>query len=667
LKRKKKEVGRNPMTRGKKPSREDIISGIREAYAQTGDLRHRSIQDGPFRSVYRSFKYFFPSWQSALAEAGFDYDTVKREVEGKARDKKRAVYIAELAQAYQEGIDLSAGQIQAKGNPRRSLYDRAKTYFSGRFFWHQALQAAGLPVEKIIRQDLWDREKVKIELLKRHESGLSLKNRNIQRTDQKLYKAISHHFDSYAEALRYSCLPVVGNVTISYSPEQIIRNIQRYNHFGIPLNTGFIVSQGDKGKRLKSVYYAGERKFGSWKKALIAAGLKPEDHLLREPWNKEKILERIRRRYESGESLNTASVQEDDFPLLHAASNHFGSWQSAIETCGLNYMEVQLYITLSPGEVIEGINTIASAGGNLDTASLSSHPDIKIRRLLSQGARGFGSWENALTTAGFDYGEIRLRRKPYTLDELAGEVRAIAVSGASLESVSITNNPETRRIHKAVRRRGFASWYDFLDSIGIDTKEYRSRRTDWQDGKGVLTALKKKATNGIVHAPTTDRNLSAVIRKYYGTVKAAVKAAGVGYIHRGKVIVPVQAGSIDSEKPLGIDQAALVRQARKGDENAFNILLEIYRRDIDSLVGKLRAGNAEEKRMMVYTSFFEMIHADKEINEDFRDRLSERVRQRIREEQPSWVSLDREYGGEEGSLLIDTVDDKGRFFDPHKL
>lgn len=63
--------------------------------------------------------------------------------------------------------------------------------------------------------------------------------------------------------------------------------------------------------------------------------------------------------------------------------------------------------------------------------------------------------------------------------------------------------------------------------------------------------------------------------------------------------------------------------------------------------------------MIIYTTFLEIINKEKAISGDFTEKLEKRVKKRIREEQPSWISLDRELGEGDGNTLLDYVDESG--------
>ena len=155
------------MTRGVQHTKDEIINAIKAAWEKGEDLRTAAVQKGPMRWAFRSYGYYFESWKKTLAAAGISYKDVK----SRAKERDRLRFLEDLAEAHAMGVDLSAAALQ-QGN--RSLYDRSKRYYEGRFAWENALTDAGLPVEKIVRQRRWDRDKVKKEFIERRKKGKPL-------------------------------------------------------------------------------------------------------------------------------------------------------------------------------------------------------------------------------------------------------------------------------------------------------------------------------------------------------------------------------------------------------------------------------------------------------------------------------------------------------------
>jgi hypothetical protein len=79
----------------------------------------------------------------------------------------------------------------------------------------------------------------------------------------------------------------------------------------------------------RALYQAAIRAFGSGRKAREAAGLPPTVR----QWTKEQVLEAIQDRYVQGESLSSKRCERG---LVTAAKRLFGSWSKAIGAAGLD-------------------------------------------------------------------------------------------------------------------------------------------------------------------------------------------------------------------------------------------------------------------------------------------------------------------------------------------
>ena len=78
----------------------------------------------------------------------------------------------------------------------------------------------------------------------------------------------------------------------------------------------------------------GVRLFGSWGRALGAAGITPPE--TNPKWNRESIVRAIQIRYAKGGSLKHKAVRKSERSLYNAARSHFGSWHAARTAAGFD-------------------------------------------------------------------------------------------------------------------------------------------------------------------------------------------------------------------------------------------------------------------------------------------------------------------------------------------
>lgn len=88
--------------------------------------------------------------------------------------------------------------------------------------------------------------------------------------------------------------------------------------------------------------------FGSWDKALQAAGVPVEEVRRYRSWSNASIIAQIQRLQRQRQPLCAREIQERHPHLYFAACHHFGSWHLAVEAAGLAYAEIAIRVTKSP-------------------------------------------------------------------------------------------------------------------------------------------------------------------------------------------------------------------------------------------------------------------------------------------------------------------------------
>jgi hypothetical protein len=79
---------------------------------------------------------------------------------------------------------------------------------------------------------------------------------------------------------------------------------------------------------------AAARRFGTWSKALLAAGIPGvKEHRLPRHWNKQAIVEVIHGWLDAG--MKVTEIRRADTGLAAAARKHFGSWHAAMRAAGV--------------------------------------------------------------------------------------------------------------------------------------------------------------------------------------------------------------------------------------------------------------------------------------------------------------------------------------------
>jgi len=260
----------------------------------------------------------------------------------------------------------------------------------------------------------WTRERIIRHILEFEAKGLPL-TVGESGISQSLYQAGTRIFGSWRNAIQAAGFPPErGNCGKKWRPAKIltiIRNLARRRH---PLN----VTQIEH--RYGGMYTAARRLFGSWSKAVLAAGVDPTTFRGVVPWTRERVIEGILIRALRNEPLAARSIQPRT--LVEAGRRFFGDWSTALEVAGLD-PKVTACSTAAP-------LTRAKASA-VPTGAKSMHQQTQTwtreaviaaiqTRLLQQkplnasalnrddtalylaARRNFSNWRNALIAAGLN-------------------------------------------------------------------------------------------------------------------------------------------------------------------------------------------------------------------------------------------------------------------------
>jgi hypothetical protein len=167
---------------------------------------------------------------------------------------------------------------------------------------------------------LWSAERV-LQALRIWRQGAPQAGVSIE--DPGLASAAAKHFGSCRNAFLAAGLEAWQR---GWSKEQVIEAIQNRHVQGLPL----ISSGAPVDTKLVSI---ANRRFGTWRNALVAAGF---DHLIAPPrirWTRERILAEIQRWHEQGSPLS--GLRKQNPSLARAACREFGGWGKSLVAAGV--------------------------------------------------------------------------------------------------------------------------------------------------------------------------------------------------------------------------------------------------------------------------------------------------------------------------------------------
>ena len=175
-----------------------------------------------------------------------------------------------------------------------------------------------------------------------------------------------------------------------WTREIIIRDILRRESAGMAL-----IPSAYQGVD-QALYQAGVWIFGSWRNAVIAAGIAPDRAQAHENWAPGKILSTIRLLSRRRRPLRAGELHERYGLLIAAARRCFGSWSKAVIAAGVDPLKLRRVTPWSRERIIEAI--LMRALNSEPLGRQSTRP----RSLADAGARFFGDWGSALLAAGID-------------------------------------------------------------------------------------------------------------------------------------------------------------------------------------------------------------------------------------------------------------------------
>ena len=200
----------------------------------------------------------------------------------------------------------------------------------------------------------WDRDKVVKRIQERASEGLALNSDAIVHEEESLMGAARRYFGSWKNALLESGFdpnehqkPRVP--TRSWDKATIVVEIKKLASEGVDLNAHAV-------KRINSkLVSAGTAHFGSWGDAIEAAGIDYEIIRKTAKWTKDDVIAIIQEAHKVNADLSDNTVRALNEPLYGAAYYYFGSWDKAIEAAGVDYDQVRRTTAWSKEKLLDAL------------------------------------------------------------------------------------------------------------------------------------------------------------------------------------------------------------------------------------------------------------------------------------------------------------------------
>ncbi|QSH40770.1 hypothetical protein P0136_11535 [Lentisphaerota bacterium ZTH] len=146
------------------------------------------------------------------------------------------------------------------------------------------------------------------------------------------------------------------------------------------------------------VYAAAERIFGSWEDAIESCGLDYSKIRKYKSWTRQAVIDEIRRLAREEEPLHSQYVQNEHKSLYMAAIKRFDNWGMALKSSGIRYKDVRLRRSMTEDEIKKEILDLFKKNENLSYTNMRKNHQY----LLAAGMKkiGNGSWARARRECG---------------------------------------------------------------------------------------------------------------------------------------------------------------------------------------------------------------------------------------------------------------------------
>jgi len=249
-------------------------------------------------------------------------------------------------------------------------------------------------------------------------------------------------------------------------------------------------------------------------------------------WSKEIVVSAILERHRGGEKLSSDYMQKNCRAVYQAGCAYFGNWRNAIEAAGLKYDDVRILQRVRPIWSKEKITTMIVHMYNEGESLNSNHIQTSNMRLYGASIKYFGGWPQAVTAAGLNYDELRLRKlRTWTKAAIAEEIVRRFNEGLSIRGADVSL--QDHGLYQAARRHfGEQGWAKARTLAGFEPIDPDSRII-WTP-ESVREEILRLYENGIpLNTGTLCKTEYGYILpaacKVFGSWAKAVRAAGLDY------------------------------------------------------------------------------------------------------------------------------------------
>ncbi len=237
----------------------------------------------------------------------------------------------------------------------------------------------------------------KIKRLRR--TGRLLTARRVGKNHRTLMVAAVRHFNTWNEALKASGIDPAGlRQHREWTSQAVIRSIRSLRRSGVA------VSYRALHLRDRGIIKAALARFGTWDKALRAAGLDPSHVRGNRPWDPDLVLDRLR---QMARMFAPGELRLHDKRLVAISNFYFRGLRMALEVAGAVPRVRWQAPIWSRRKVLAEMRAHVRGGGSLGFRLLfRERPEM-----IGAALEAFGSWRAAVAASGFRLNRPMTRQK----------------------------------------------------------------------------------------------------------------------------------------------------------------------------------------------------------------------------------------------------------------
>ena len=476
--------------------REQVIAELRKLDAAGVKLNCMRIIEHA-GGLYDAMIREFGSTARALKEAGVEFHGKKK--------WNRPKVLEGLRQLQREGKDLSFSKVHRWN---RRLAKAAQRLFGG---YRQAIEALGADYAEV-RTAQWSKERIISALRVLVGSGVKANGTDIRRADPRLFAACLAYFGRVSEALGVAGIQYQRR--LNWSKPAIVRKLKEMASAGEDLSS--LAMRRRNGSLVNRIW----RKFGSYKKAIEAAGLDYLEVSKHAKWDRRSVLRKLRELAAKGVDVSYRAVHASHPRILDAAIRAFGSYPNARKAAGVGPQPLTRW---TKEKIARELRKLQRAGESLAASRIhNAHP-----ALYDAAYHHFGGYGKALEAIGLGYKQVRLSRA-WTNDSIIAELKALEQKDVDMRSLALRKMDHG--LHMAAYTH-FGSYQKALEAAGI---EYPPKKplAGWTRSQ-VLARLRELHEEGedLRYAAMKEKHsaLFFAARYYFEAYIPAVKKAGLDY------------------------------------------------------------------------------------------------------------------------------------------